>query len=195
MDAVAAPGDTYNDNDSLGDDKEAAKSYAQYVDGADGAENSTWAVRVMEAGTPTEYIELDGKNVKIDIFKPIALGANGLATTGIISHGSQTPLTGDADLFDDNFTGAYLYGGTYICNGAGTAILPLMAVGMNFTIITLGAIAVVIDTNINDGYLADGTTGVEGAQLTNTSTAGNMAVIQYYTTDDWLITTDGWTPG
>gem|GEM_PF-1186170 len=191
VDASETPGVTGYDSGVSGDD--IWKIYGDAV--GDDANDAHTYLQTEEGNALVTYITLDGTDEEVQLAKPLALGANGLATTGIISHGSQTPLTGDADLFDDNFTGAYLYGGTYICNGAGTAILPLMAVGMNFTIITLGAIAVVIDTNINDGYLADGTTGVEGAQLTNTSTAGNMAVIQYYTADDWLITTDGWTPG
>jgi len=66
-------------------------------------------------------------------------------------------------------------------------------VGMNFCIVTLGAIAVIADTNAADGYLMDGVTGTEGKNLTNTSTAGDMACFEYYTADDWLITTDGWT--
>jgi len=68
-----------------------------------------------------------------------------------------------------------------------------MVAGMNFTIITLGAIEVVADTNAADGYLMDGTTNAEGKNLTNLSTAGDIAVFQYYTADDWLITTNGWT--
>jgi len=109
------------------------------------------------------------------------------------SYKAQTPLTGDADDFDDNFTGAYLYGGTYVCNATGTCILPALTAGMNFSIITLGAIAVIVDTNANDGYLHNGVTGAEGANITNKSTAGDIAVVQYYTADDWLITSNAWT--
>jgi len=108
-----------------------------------------------------------------------------------------TPVTDDADDFDntgpDIFAGNNLYGGTFIADGAGTVNLPVMAVGMNFCVITLGAIAVVIDTHTDDGYLMDGVTGTEGKILTNLSTAGDIACLQYYTADDWLITTNGWT--
>ena len=68
-----------------------------------------------------------------------------------------------------------------------------MVAGMNFTIVTLGDIAVIIDTNVADGYLHNGVTGAEGANITNLSTAGDMAVVQYYTADDWLITSNTWT--
>ena len=126
-------------------------------------------------------------------------GANSDITslTGLTSAGalpSLTPVTDSAANFAANFTGANLYGGTFICNVTGTCQLPLMVAGMNFTIITLGAIEVVADTNAADGYLMDGTTNAEGKNLTNLSTAGDIAVFQYYTADDWLITTNGWTP-
>jgi len=126
-------------------------------------------------------------------------GANSDITslTGLTSAGalpSLTPVTDSAANFAANFTGANLYGGTYIVNVTGTCQLPVMAAGMNFTIITLGAIAVTVDTNANDGYLMDGTTNAEGKNLVNLSTAGDIAVFQYYTADDWLITTNGWTP-
>jgi hypothetical protein len=107
---------------------------------------------------------------------------------------SLTPMTDAAADFAANFTGAYLYGGTFVCDTTGTIQLPEMAAGMNFTIITKGDIEVVIDTNAADGYLMDGTTNAEGKNLTNLSTSGDIAVIQYYDADDWLITTNGWTP-
>jgi len=126
-------------------------------------------------------------------------GANSDITslTGLTSAGalpSLTPVTDSAANFAANFTGANLYGGTFICNVTGTCQLPLMVAGMNFTVITLGAIEVIVDTNAADGYLMDGTTNAEGKNLTNLSTAGDIAVFQYYTADDWLITTNGWTP-
>ena len=125
-------------------------------------------------------------------------GANSDITslTGLTSAGalpSLTPVTDSAANFAANFTGANLYGGTFICNVTGTCQLPLMVAGMNFTIITLGAIEVIVDTNAADGYLMDGTTNAEGKNITNLSTAGDIAVFQYYTADDWLITTNGWT--
>jgi len=127
------------------------------------------------------------------------VGANSDITslTGLTSAGALpalAPVTDSAANFAANFATTNLYGGTFVCNDAGTCQLPEMAAGMNFTIITLGAIEVVVDTNANDGYLMDGTTNAEGKNLTNLSTAGDIAVFQYYTADDWLITTNGWTP-
>ena len=136
-------------------------------------------------GDDQSYIELDGPNERIEL-KYVTLLEGG-------TH-SLTPVTDSTADFAANFTGANLYGGTFVANADdGDLALPVMAVGMNFCVITLGAIEVVADTNAADGYLMDGTTGVEGANLTNLSAAGDIACFQYYTADDWLITTNGWT--
>jgi len=127
----------------------------------------------------------------------IATGSNMHVNGTDLAAGSSkalTPVTDSAANFAANFTGANLYGGTFICNVTGTIQLPEMAAGMNFTIITLGDIEVIVDTHANDGYLMDGVTNAEGKNLTNLSTSGDIAVFQYYTADDWLITTNGWTP-
>ena len=130
-----------------------------------------------------------------DITSMTGLSDSGIPFAKVASGAkSLTPVTGAAADFAANFTGANLYGGTYVVNTTGTCQLPLMVAGMNFTIITLGAIAVIVDTHANDGYLMDGTTNVEGKNITNLSKSGDIAVFQYYTADDWLITTNGWTP-
>ena len=115
----------------------------------------------------------------------------GLTTMGALP--SPTPVTDSAANFAANFTGSNLYGGTFVCNVTGTIQLPLMVEGMNFIITTLGDIEVIVDTNANDGYLMDGVTNAEGKNITNLSSSGDVATIQYYTADDWLITTNGWT--
>jgi len=108
---------------------------------------------------------------------------------------SRTPVQDDADDFDDAgiFTGAELYGGTFIANGTGTINLPAVAVGMNFTVITLGAIAVTINPDDANQILADGVLLDNGDALLNGSTAGDIAVCQYLTAGDLLCTTNGWT--
>jgi len=145
------------------------------------------------------YIQVDDTGNSLEISTDSTIGQNVLIEIfeagGTISAGSLTPVTDSTADFAANFTGRNLYGGTFIANADdGDLVLPVMLVGMNFTVITLGAIEVVIDTNVADGYLMDGTTGTEGKNLTNLSVAGDIAVIQYYTADDWLITTNGWTP-
>lgn len=126
----------------------------------------------------------------------LILGVNKVTYTHTVGSSKVlTPVTGSTTGFAAGFTGANLYGGTYIVSSDdGDLQLPLMVEGMNFTIITLGVIEVVADTHDDDGYLMDGVTNAEGKNLTNLSTAGDIAVFQYYTADDWLITTNGWTP-
>ena len=114
-----------------------------------------------------------------------------LAGTG--SSKSLTPVTDDADNFAANFTGANLYGGTFIANAAGTTQLPAITAGMNFTIITLGAVAVVVEPNASDNFLADGVQLDDADSLTNLSTAGDIAVFQYYSAAGWVASTNGWT--
>jgi len=115
-------------------------------------------------------------------------------TTGTTSGGSLTPVIDDADDFAAEFTGANLYGGTFVADGTGTCALPSVGAGMNFTIITFGDIAVVIDPDGADLMYADGAGGADGEHLTNLSTAGDIAVVQYYSAVGWLVTTNGWTP-
>jgi len=114
--------------------------------------------------------------------------------TGAINAGSPTPVSGATSAFATTFTNQNLYGGTFVATSDdGDITLPLMAVGMNFCIVTAGAIQVVAATNANDGYLLDGTTTAEDNSVVNLSTAGDMACFEYYTADDWMITTNGWT--
>ena len=110
------------------------------------------------------------------------------------SYKSLAPLTGDADDFDDNFTGVNLYGGTYIANAEGTCVLPAVAAGMNFTIVTLGDIAVVVDPNGSDRIIHPSTgTESDGEALTNLSTGGDIIVCQYESASGWLCVSNGWT--
>jgi hypothetical protein len=187
LDASAAPYGALYDSDAAGADRDNELAYkieANHTTTTEDAEVSdvTFKHRDGSGATPVAFMTVDGSEATV------SFGAYKVAG------GALTPVTDAAADFAANFTGINLYGGTFVCDTAGTIQLPVMAVGMHFTIITSGAIAVVIDTNGADGYLMDGTTNAEGKNLTNTSTAGDIAVIQYYTADDWLITTNGWTP-
>ena len=107
---------------------------------------------------------------------------------------TRTPVASPAASFAAACTGGCLYGGTYLANVAGTAVLPAVAEGMNFEIITVGGIAVVIDPNGNDLMLQDGTANADGHNATNLSTAGDWAKVQYMDTTGWVVQTNGWTP-
>jgi hypothetical protein len=123
----------------------------------------------------------------------IGFGAIGLATTGTISGGSLTPVIGDADDFDNNFTGANLYGGTYIVNAAGSIILANSAVGVNFTVLLEDAVATIIEplaTGTDDTIVLNGTALTQGASI-QSSTKGAMCVFQYRAADSWMATCNG----
>ena len=128
----------------------------------------------------------------------VTLGADvTLAGLGLIDPASGlkslTPVSGSTTGFAAGFTGANLYGGTYVVTSdSGDLQLPLMAAGMNFTIIVSTAIECVAATNVNDGYMLDGVDTAEDNSVVSTSTSGDIAVYQYYTAADWLITTNGW---
>ncbi len=125
----------------------------------------------------------------------IDYGSIGSATTGIVSGGTQTPVIGDADDFDNNFTGANLYGGTYIVNAAGTVVLPAVAAGMNFTIVLEGAVATPIDpdgTGTADTIYMNGLAAASDENITS-STRGAMCVFQYRAANTWMATCNGFT--
>ena len=113
------------------------------------------------------------------------------ATSG--SFKSLTPVTDDADDFAAEFTGANLYGGTFVANLAGDVDLPAPVAGMNFTIITMGDIEVDILPTAGDDILLDGEQLDDNHDVSNTGSAGDIAVVQYYDADGWLITSNGWT--
>lgn len=69
----ATPTILFGDSDALGADKEIAKIVGAYIDGADGAENGTLDLYAHIAGTTTSFIQLDGKNDVLDIFKPVVI--------------------------------------------------------------------------------------------------------------------------
>jgi len=103
---------------------------------------------------------------------------------------ATTPVIGDPDNFAANFTGANLYGGTFIANAAGTAALPDPAAGMNFTIVLEGANAVVIDplgTGTADTIVMNGLAAAADENITS-STSGAMCVFQYRAANSWMAT-------
>jgi hypothetical protein len=113
------------------------------------------------------------------------------ATAGSVK--ALTPVVDAAADFAANFTGANLYGGTFICDTTGTIQLPAVAAGMNFTIITKGAIAVVVEPNASDMMMLDGTDLDDADSATNLSTAGDIIVFQYMSAAGWIATSNGWT--
>jgi uncharacterized protein YjbI with pentapeptide repeats len=77
----------------------------------------------------------------------------------------------------------------------GTLTLPAVTDGMSVTVITIGTVAVSIDPNASDKIWLDGVALDDGDKITNLSTAGDMAVLTYYSADGWHAATNGWTDG
>jgi hypothetical protein len=88
-----------------------------------------------------------------------------------------------------------LYGGIIYVTSAATITLPAVAVGASVTVITIGAIAVSVDPNASDLIYLDGVALSDGDKITNTSTAGDIAVLTYYDATGWYASTNSWTDG
>jgi len=134
------------------------------------------------------------------------LDLNGYDITGVgvlypDGYAAPTPELDAAGDFSTTFTGNNLYGGTFICDTAGTAALPPVAVGMNFSVIIKGTVSCVFNpdnTGTEDtihlvtpslGYSVE----TQGENIDST-TSGSVAVFQYYAADTWLvIADDNWT--
>ena len=142
------------------------------------------------AGTDISVIGVDSS----EVIQIGASGASGVTITPAITPSGGikvlTPVIDDADNFDDNFTGANLYGGTFIVNAAGTIVLPEPAVGMNFTIVLEAAAATVIDplgTGTADTIYMNGLAAAADENITS-STVGAMCVFQYRAANIWMAT-------
>lgn len=86
------------------------------------------------------------------------------------------------------------YGGVvYVTSAATITACDNLAAEMNFTVITIGAIAVSVDPQNDDLVVRDGTAQTDGQAITNTSTAGDIATCSYYSVDGWYCATNGWT--
>jgi len=79
--------------------------------------------------------------------------------------------------------------------GAATITLPAVASGYSVTIVTIGAVEVSVDPNASDKIYLDGVALDDGDKITNTSTAGDIAVLTYYSADGWHASTNAWTDG
>ena len=89
----AAPTILISDSDALGADKEIGKIVGAYIDGADGAENGTVSIYAHEAGTTTEYIQADGKNGVVDVFKPLIVASTIQGRAKFLSYDAAQTLT------------------------------------------------------------------------------------------------------
>jgi hypothetical protein len=92
------------------------------------------------------------------------------------------------------------YGGVIYVTSAATITLPAVSTRMAVTVVTIGAIAVSVDTNASDRMYLDGTALDDGDKATNTSTTGDMIVCTYESANGWYCASgspdgDHWTDG
>lgn len=86
-------------------------------------------------------------------------------------------------------------GGVIYVTAAATITLPAVADGMHVTVITIGNVAVSVDPNAADLIYLDGVALDDGDKITNTSAAGDIAVLTYFSAVGWHASTSGWSDG
>lgn len=121
----------------------------------------------------------------------ITLTGIGLDTTSDTTSGQPTVSYATSQTLTAKECRGYV---VYV-TGAATITLPAVADGASVTIITIGAVAVSVDPNASDKIWLDGTALDDGDKITNTSTAGDMTVLTYYSADGWYAATNSWTDG
>lgn len=122
-------------------------------------------------------------------------GAVTMSNAGVFQAYVTTPLSGTAADFDDNFTGANLYGGTYRVTTEGACLLPDPVVGMHFTIlheIAAASTIVSLGTGTADTIYMNGLAAAQDEDLT-ASAIGAMCVFQYQAADTWMATCNDFT--
>ena len=118
---------------------------------------------------------------------------NNTSTQWISGIATKTPVLGDPDTFDDagifGLTN-HMYGGTFRSNAAGTALLPPVGVGMNFTYVLESADANIIDpdgTGTADTIIMNGLAAAADENITS-STIGAICYFEYAEADKWMAT-------
>jgi hypothetical protein len=86
-------------------------------------------------------------------------------------------------------------GHTNYVNAAATLTMLAVDTETNFNVKTIGAVAVSVDPNASDLLYLDGAALDDGDKITNLSTAGDVATIQYYDATGAYAATNGWTDG
>lgn len=119
------------------------------------------------------------------------------ATTGELS--GAVPAATKTSAY--TVAGVYCFGGViYVSSAAIITACDDLASGMAFTVITIGATAVSVDTQSDDLMNLDGVPLDDGDKATNTSTAGDSIVCTYYDATGWYCMSgspdgDNWTDG
>lgn len=94
LDAAATPGWTFRDSGNPGADKEIARLYADYVDGADGAENGDFFLQAMQGGSEHTFLQFDESDDQVEIKDDLDMESNALK----VASGSLTIPASNGDV-------------------------------------------------------------------------------------------------
>jgi len=123
-----------------------------------------------------------------DLAGTAASHTTGLRTGGVVTNSKSAAYTIGADNTYE------CYGGViYVTDACTITACDNLAAGMNFTVITIGDIAVLLDMQNDDKMVLDGTALNDGEAATNTSTAGDIIACTYYSADGFYCASNGWT--
>ena len=155
-----------------------------------GAEDIDVTFKAQRAGTDTNYIFFNADSTvalddSIDAYVEI-----GTAAAPVMPRLYSATYTSAETLEAEES-----YNSTIYISNATTVTLSAIAYGMKVTVITITAHAISLDTNASDKIILDGTALNDGDKATSGSTAGEVIVCTYYSTDGWYCASDGWTDG
>jgi len=128
----------------------------------------------LEAGTDFNAYDAD-----------LADLADGSLTASKVAGSKVATASKAADYTIGTDSADEVYGGTVYVSGAATITAPVVAAGMNFTVVTIGAVAVSLDVNAADRMYLNGTALADGDKATNNSTTGDTLQCQYESADGW----------
>lgn len=182
--ASTSPGFTPYDSDCPGADKTVGFMGWQYVDGADGSENSDWLVQVMQGGVLTTILAFDESDDQFEFKKNLDLETHNLKTTGTIK-GRMDP---GADI-----TGSTAHDTTELHNtfyhftAAATVTLDAAADAGYGSVVTYwirdAAEAAVIDPQAGEKINLAGTALAAGVAITATGAGKTITLVADTDTD------------
>jgi hypothetical protein len=157
---------------------------------ADAVENTDYQ------GVPAEGAFVDGDKTKLDSMGTMATqNANSVDIDGGTIDGATMGINTATYAANQTLTATQCRGYVIYVTAAATITLPAVAEGMSVTILTIGDVEVSVDPNASDLIYLDGVALDDGDKITNTSTAGDIAVLTYYGADGWYAATNAWTDG
>ncbi len=150
---------------------------------------------VIEIPTGTTNVDVAGSITSGGVSVPTISSTESLTNKTIDTSLNTIKLKTYSYSANQTLTAAQCYGSKIRVTAACTITLPAVAEGMSVTILTIGAIAVSVDSNASDLIFLDGTALDDGDKITNASTAGDAAVLTYADATGWDASTNGWTDG